>query len=330
MDQQASKDHENVENDVFTKSLSELRAEDIVLRTPTVRRSKRALKNMVIRWTFLTACLMVLIYCLVSLFHSMMDYAQAQDYYDELAEIWNSDYDGTDNLFGDVLLSEKDYSYATVGNYEASQNQSSSSVEYVSLDSDEMLSVRAKLSALLVQNSDLIGWITIPDTIINYPVAQSDDNVYYLNHSFSGEYLLAGTIFADYRNNSDFLSNYNTVLYGHNLQSGNMFSCLGNYFTKSFYEEHPNVEIYTMNGIYVYRIFNVSKVSSKGDYIRTYFANADEFIAFATEKAKSSVFVDENLSFDANDRILTLSTCTNAHNASERYCIQAVLVEVRN
>lgn len=314
----------------FAKSLAELTPGQVQVRTsaPKKRLSERI--SSISRILIIVVCLSVFVYCSVTLVQNLMDYAEAQDYYDKLVEeIWNQEGDLTENPYGDVIFSERDYFCDATADYASSQSQVGGNVGYVPVDSDEMLRLKAKLGALYAQNNDFIAWITIPDTIINYPVVLTDNNEYYLNHNFQGDFLIAGTIFADYRNSASLMDNYNTILYGHNVNSGTMFSCLGNYFTKSFFNAHPNIYLYTMDGIFVYEVFNVSKVSSTSDYIRTYFKTPEDFVTFAEEKAASSVFVNEDITFTGDDRILTLSTCTNAHNPAERYCIQAKLVEVR-
>ena len=83
-------------------------------------------------------------------------------------------------------------------------------------------------SAIVEQNPETVGWITIPDTKINFPVLQTVDNDYYMNHNFENEYEYRGTIFMDYRNNPTDLD-ANTIIYGHNAYDGTVFSDLANY-----------------------------------------------------------------------------------------------------
>ncbi|MBR2131590.1 MAG: class B sortase, partial [Oscillospiraceae bacterium] len=108
-----------------------------------------------------------------------------------------------------------------------------------------MIQLRAKLNALKTQNKDFLAWITIPNTKIDYPTVHTVDNEYYLNHSFEGDYLRAGTIFADYRNSKDLMANKNTVLYGHNMMSGAMFSCISDFFSRSYFAENRYIYLYT-------------------------------------------------------------------------------------
>lgn len=316
----------------FAESISGIRREDIVRSAERPKKKKGQIVSGAVRIAVMILCAAVFVYCMFTIVQNLLGYAEAQDYYDKLADIWRDDTDWLSNPGGALVYSQKDYS--SLGENEncgEKESGNSATLPFVPAESDEMMRIRARLGALYRQNSDLIAWISIPGTIIDYPVVQTDNNDYYLNHSFNRDYLLAGTIFADYRNDADPLYNYNTVLYGHNLNltSGTMFSILSKYFTKSFLDEHPDVYIYTNGGIYIYRIFNVAKVAASSGYIRSYFPDGASFVEFANKMAAKSVHKDENLTFDEGDRILTLSTCTNAHISSERYCIQAKLVEIR-
>ena len=81
------------------------------------------------------------------------------------------------------------------------------------------------LEALRQVNPDVIGWVMIPDTKINYPILQGTDNDYYLGHTWQGVKNSVGSIFMEYRNTPDF-TDYNTILYGHNMNDGSMFANL--------------------------------------------------------------------------------------------------------
>ncbi len=318
----------------FADSITKITRDNIVPLSKLPKKNGRQKLSDIVRIVIMLACLSVFVFCIYTIAQNLLDYAEAQNYYDKLAQIWGNDDAYSLNSGGDLAYSQKDYSSLgenKIYSDDSINDNSQTTVTPVPADSDEMTRIKAKLGALYRQNSDLIAWISIPDTVIDYPVVKTDNNDYYLNHSFNGDYLLAGTIFADYRNSKNLLNNYNTVIYGHNLNlsSGTMFSILSNYFKKSYLEEHPDIYIYTTSGIYIYRIFNVAKVKATSGYIRTYFASGDDFVEFANSMASKSVHKDETLEFTESDRLLTLSTCTNEHFASERYCIQARLIEIR-
>ena len=89
------------------------------------------------------------------------------------------------------------------------------------------------LAALQQQNPDTVGWIELPGTDISYPIMQGASNETYLRHTFNKEYLISGSIFMDFRNNKDY-SDFNTIIFGHNMRDGTMFSQLGSYLNDDF------------------------------------------------------------------------------------------------
>lgn len=93
-------------------------------------------------------------------------------------------------------------------------------------------------------NPDVVGWIAAEGTEIDYPVVRGKDNDFYLRHLFMGEQNKLGSIFMDYRNHSDF-SNKNTIIYGHNMKDGSMFSSLIKYKDQHYYDKFPTMQLYT-------------------------------------------------------------------------------------
>ena len=102
-------------------------------------------------------------------------------------------------------------------------------------------------AALKQQNPDIVGWIQIPNTPVNYPVCQSYNNETYLEHTFLGQYNLAGTIFMDYRSFST-LTDWNTVIYGHHLQNGEMFAKIATYSNQAEFDTLTNLYYVTQDG----------------------------------------------------------------------------------
>lgn len=108
--------------------------------------------------------------------------------------------------------------------------------------------------ALKKNGPDIIGWITLPDSAINYPVTQTDNNEYYLRHLYDGTYNKAGCLFADYENQADF-SDRNTIIYGHNMRDGSMFAVLNQYDGQPYFDTHRQMYLVTPTGGYVMEIF---------------------------------------------------------------------------
>ncbi len=188
----------------------------------------------------------------------------------------------------------------------------------------ELAKMRASLESLRSINKDIYGWIQVPGTNINYPVAQSGDNKYYLDHAYNGDNLVNGSIFADYRCKPLITDNYNTVLYGHNITSGSMFHDVQEFFKEEVFK-NTNVYLYTFDGIYVFKPFSIHETAFDSGFVDTYFPDGESFVKFA-EGLRGDSDIKNKTEFTKDDRIITLSTCTNGLY-SKRYALHAVLVE---
>lgn len=185
--------------------------------------------------------------------------------------------------------------------------------------------MRAGIASLAQINPDIYGWISVEGTTIDYPLVQGEDNDYYLNHAYTGEFLPNGSIFVDYRNYPEITKNFNTVMYGHNITSGAMFHDVEKFIKDVNYFNDVTINIYTNDGIFIYEPFSVYKARMDYNYFRTGFRTTDEFIAFC-EEVKGNSKLDKEMTFTATDRIITLSTCTNIIQ-SERYALHAKLIK---
>ena len=169
------------------------------------------------------------------------------------------------------------------------------------------------------KNKKLIGWIKIDDTLIDYPVMQTVNNEYYLDHNFNQEKDKNGCIFMDYQ--CDVIKGCdNIILYGHHMKSGKMFGTLNKYSKQSYYEEHPTIKFDTIYEKGEYQIMYVfrSKVYSEEDVNFKYyqFINAGsekEFNSYLNEMAALSLY-DTGVTASYGDRLLTLSTCDYQEN----------------
>ena len=118
----------------------------------------------------------------------------------------------------------------------------------------EISPVTVDFEALRAYGGDVIGWICLPHTAINYPIAQARDNAYYLDRFLDGSYISGGTLFADYACPSDF-SGQNTIVYGHNMKDGSMFALIDDYGDQSFFDQHPVMYLNTPTQNYRVDIF---------------------------------------------------------------------------
>ena len=159
-------------------------------------------------------------------------------------------------------------------------------------------------------NKEIVSWISVDSTNINYPIVKSDDNEFYLNHNINKSYDSSGWIFMDYRNNSD-LSDFNTIFYGHNLINKTSFGSVSNMFTDKWFEtSNHNIVVANKNGKYTYKIFSVYYSEPDSSNLQTNYDNKIEYLDFLNMlKEKSKFNFSEEL--NENDRIITLSTCTD-------------------
>lgn len=182
-------------------------------------------------------------------------------------------------------------------------------------------------TSLYAENKDIYAWIYIPGTQVDYPVLQNAaDDTYYLNHNIDGSYGKPGCIYTEKINSKDF-TNYNTVLYGHNMKNGEMFGCLHDYEDKTFFDENPYVYVYTEEKPYVYEIF-AAYTATNAHILNTNDFSTQEGFADYLDNVVYNKALTGNFRNDtrvtSDNRIITLSTCTS--NSSKRWLVQAVLV----
>ena len=182
------------------------------------------------------------------------------------------------------------------------------------------------LSAYLAQNPDFVAWLRIPGTNVDYPVVQTDNPDYYLNHTFSGKSSVVGTLFsladADYA-----APGRNIAIYGHHLRSSGekMFTSLMRYKNPDFYEDNQTIVLDSLYRHSEYTIFAVVNMKA-GDWepSRTTFSGDAAFMAFVN-RAKSESLYDTGVEVGADDHILTLITCDRSYAGKEgRLVILAV------
>ncbi len=150
-------------------------------------------------------------------------------------------------------------------------------------------------------NDDSVAWINVPNTNIDYPVVQGDNNDYYLNHNFFKYKTSSGWVFLDYRNN---LTDKNIVIYAHNRLDGSMFGTLKN-LKKS---NDTNIVLTTKNDTYIYKVFSIYEVKEEDYYIKTYIKD-NEYKDFINTIKERSI-KDYNVDLSDTKQVLTLSTCT--------------------
>ena len=181
-------------------------------------------------------------------------------------------------------------------------------------------------TSLLTQNEDLVAWLQIADTVVDYPVVQGEDNEFYVNHRFDRKYSRAGTLFMDYRNAQQF-EDQNTIIYGHHMGNGTMFCSLKDYKKQAYFDEHPTLMLYTPEGDYRIELFAGYVVPIRDTALPCFYMNYEDeaaFMEYIAEAKRRSTF-DSEVEVTPMDRIITLCTCTyEVYNA--RYVLQGKLV----
>ena len=177
-------------------------------------------------------------------------------------------------------------------------------------------------TALREVNSDVLGWILIPDTVVSYPLLQGSDNDYYLRRTWKKWSSAVGSIFLEAQN-SPALTDFNTIIYGHNMNNGSMFGTLKKYKSQDYFRKHPYVYLTTDAGSARCEIFAAYEVSTDGDTYRLGFADDNDRQAFLDACCALSV-IDTGVTPQVYDRIITLSTCTGRGHAT-RWVVQARL-----
>ena len=157
-------------------------------------------------------------------------------------------------------------------------------------------------------NPDVIGVINIPGTEVFYPVLKGEDNNEYLNKTITGEEARAGSIFMDYRNESDF-SNRHTIIYGHHMNNGSMFSDLLNYKEQAYFDEHPIALIITPDKNYTLEFFTGYVADTRDSAWDRNFSSDEAYANWLRSIGKKSRFY-VNIIPETTDRVITLSTCS--------------------
>lgn len=176
------------------------------------------------------------------------------------------------------------------------------------------------------ENQDIYAWIYIPGTAVDYPVLQHPtDDTHYLNYNLNGSKGYPGCIYSEKINSKNF-TDFNTILYGHNMLNGTMFASLHYFETQSFFDSYPYIFVYREDQVLVYEVFAAYKRDDK-HILYAY--------DFETETGRQE-YLDEVLSEEeiarhreteltTNSHILTLSTCIRGE-ATKRYLVQAKLL----
>jgi len=256
---------------------------------------------------FILVLCCIFVYSVLNLIKAYMEYKEAEDIYAQAEENFVT-------FLPEEPISEPEDSKEKYN-------------EEASLSSNDPLlpdNISVDFESLKKVNSDVIGWIYLPETVISYPLLKGEDNEHYLYYAYQGTYNSSGSIFMDYRNSSDF-SDSKTLIYGHNMLNGSQFTILKKYSSQDFYETHPRFYIITETGYLAYDIFSAHKVHTLSDIYQSDTSTEEGFAAFLSFAVKSSD-IDTGVEVGPDDKIVTLSTCTS-YKVNERFVVHGKLVQ---
>lgn len=244
----------------------------------------------------------------------------AQKQYEDLAESVNR----LQNQVSDNAITpagDRQDASTEVMETEDAQEESDSAIAGVDIPQKQL-----DWNELAKVNPDIYAWIYIPGTQVDYPVLQHPtDNTYYLNYNMNGTRGYPGCIYTEKENSKDF-TDFNTVMYGHNMRNKTMFETLHYYEDKAFFVNNPYVYVYRGDRVLVYEIF-AAYIAGNEHILYSYDFQTQEgrqnYVDLIEKGASGNLRDDVEVTGDSH--ILTLSTCISG-KAKNRYLVQAVLL----
>ena len=236
---------------------------------------------------------------------------------------WLKDNKEIENILDDVVKDTKVKEKEDTENTENVNPPDNKDNDYWNYIKMSLLEVN--FNELLTKNPDTVGWIQVKGTNINYPIVQTTDNSYYLNHAFDKTSNDAGWVFMDYRNDAVNF-NQNTIIYAHSRYNGTMFGSLKNILNSSWYTNKDNhiIRLSTPTENTMWQVFSVYTIPKESYYITPSFNTVDSYSEFLnTIKGRSEVEFSGTV--NTNDKVLTLSTCRD--NFGNRIVMHAKLIK---
>ena len=309
----------------FDLSVRNLESWDIEETVPAKKKRKLDAVDFM-RYAMLMICVGVFVYAAYNVVSRLVSYNVSEATYDEIREIFNAEFD--DEAY---LVSMKP-AYMDTPSPEVLSIIGAELPKVVRPEASDQFSdssrLQMKISRLQGRNADVVGWIDIAGTKVEYPLVQGEDNEYYLRQNADKKYDYAGSIFLDYRLKTSLQSNRNSVIYGHNMIDRSMFGDLPRLrWNRDMFLNTPII-IYTGDCIYEYEMFSFYQTVSSNNYWDISFSSDREWLAFIRDLYSRSWHVKElAVPLSAKDTIITLSTCTNGAQDG-RYAVHARLVKV--
>ncbi len=281
-------------------------------------------KKLEVRYIIGMAALLCMLVCIVILAAGQYKRWKSERIYDKLAEATTLETDEGSDADGDVDDTEKVKEELEGYKLEAARLTLKYQIEIPdkNIDFDKL---HREVS------DDIYAWIYIPNTNVDYPVFQHPtDNTYYLEHNVDGSEGYPGCIYTENYNSKDF-SDPQTVIYGHNMRDGTMFSDLHKYEEQEFFDENKYVYIYTEDMVYVYRIFAAYQTNNAHQLLNFDFSKKENLLTYLENVralgSELKIF-DDDVVFSGDDQVLTLSTCVMKERQFHlRYLVQALRLQ---
>lgn len=197
-------------------------------------------------------------------------------------------------------------------------------IEEIEDNSKETVLADIDLTNLIALNPDVIGWIRIPKTQINYPIVKTEDNSYYLNHNVFREYDRHGSVFMDSRNS---INDDNLILYAHNMRSGSMFADLAKYKIPDYAVQNPYIYMLVNDEITVFEVYAAFYYSTSKHTAFNYLQrNWDKNFAKFVQHILQFSLLPKQTTMSIEEKLLTLSTC-NYDAKGNRFVVMAKKIE---
>lgn len=269
-----------------------------------------------LRDILIVVLILILLYCIGSLGYRFFQYHQGTTIYNEAESLVNLPDFSEIEVVNETMTAS---GHEDVGSEETTVEQPE---ETAAPDPYAEALRDMDFAALRQVNPDVLGWILMPNTVISYPMVQAADNDFYLYRTWKKSNSIVGSIFMD-ANCSPDLSDFNTIIYGHNMNNGSMFGSLKKYKTTDYWASHPNFIITTDEGVYTYQIFSAFEAELT-DPVYMVRINRDEEKQTLIDCAVTKSVIATGIVPTTEDRIVTLSTCTGRGHET-RWIILGVL-----
>lgn len=220
--------------------------------------------------------------------------------------------------------------YKTLSEYKVGEKEYAAIEEEVITEKTETQSelvqppIEVDFAALKAVNEDVVGWIYIEALGVSYPMVQGEDNDYYLHRTYERTYNFAGSIFLDAEAAPDF-SELNTIVYGHNMKNGSMFASLLKIVSERAYDTNHYFWILTPQGNYCYEMFSAYTTAPTSDTYTVFSGPSQEYTDYLTKMIGQSEIEMDLKSVGPEDKIVTLSTCTNRND--NRFVVQGKRIQ---